>query len=33
VLTLEVGQRARIDVTMEIGSFQESVTVAETVRS
>ena len=30
VVTLEVGQRARIDVTMELGSFSESVTVAET---
>jgi outer membrane receptor protein involved in Fe transport len=32
VVTLEVGQRARIDVTLEIGSFAESVTVAETVQ-
>jgi len=32
IVTLEVGQRARIDVTMEIGSFEESVTVAESTQ-
>ncbi len=31
-LTLEVAQRGRIDVTLEIGSFEESVTVAETTQ-
>ncbi len=29
VVTLEVGQRARLDLTLETGNFQETVTVAE----
>jgi hypothetical protein len=29
-ITLEVGQRARVDVTLEVGNFAETVTVAET---
>jgi hypothetical protein len=32
VTTLEVGQRARLDATLEVGSFSETVTVAETTR-
>ena len=30
IVTLEVSQRARLDVTLEVGSFSETVTVAET---
>lgn len=32
VVTLEVGQRGRLDVQLEVGSFSETVTVAETVQ-
>jgi hypothetical protein len=32
VVTLEVGDRARLDLTLEAGSFSETVTVAETAR-
>src|SRR5437868_1148132 len=32
VVTLEVGQRARLDLTLAAGSFAETVTVAETAR-
>ena len=32
VTTLEVGQRARLDATLEVGSFSETVNVAETTR-
>jgi hypothetical protein len=32
VVTLEVGDRARLDLTLEAGSFSETVTVAETQR-
>lgn len=30
IITLEVGQRGRLDVVLEVGSFSETVTVAET---
>ena len=32
IVTLEVGQRARVDVTLEVGSFAETVTVQETTQ-
>ena len=32
VVTLEVGQRARLDMVLEVGSFAETVTVAETTQ-
>jgi hypothetical protein len=32
IITLEVGQRGRLDVVLEVGSFSETVTVAETAQ-
>ena len=32
VVTLDVGQRARVDATLEVGNFNETVTVAETTQ-
>ena len=32
IVTLDVGQRARVDATLEVGNFNETVTVAETTQ-
>jgi hypothetical protein len=32
IVTLDVGQRGRVDATLEVGNFNETVTVAETAR-